>query len=78
MKIITTKGVTLNVTEFTEVKYIGTKTINRGVFRWILVLLLFWPALLLWFFVGDKVYEFEINGDVYLLDEWNYKRISGV
>jgi hypothetical protein len=78
MKIITTKGTTLNVTEFTEVEYIGTKTINRGCIRWLVLLFLFWPALLLYFFMGDTVHEFKIDGEIYLLDEYNYARISKI
>lgn len=78
MKIITTKGVSLNVTEFTEVEYLGTTTINRGLFRWILAALIFLPLVLLYFFVGDKVYKFKINNEIHLLDEYNYARISKI
>ena len=78
MKIITTKGTTLNVTEFTEVEYIGPKKINHGCIRWLVLLFLFWPALLLYFFIGDKAYEFKIDGEIHLLDEYNYGRISKI
>jgi hypothetical protein len=78
MKIITTKNVVLQVTEFTEIQYIGTETINRGFFRWVLAALIFLPLVLLAFFAGQKVYKFKINGETHLLDEYNYARISKI
>jgi hypothetical protein len=78
MKIITTKGVSLNVTEFTEIQYIGPKKINRGCIRWLVAALVFLPLVLLYFFMGDTVHEFKINGEYHLLDEYNYVRISKI
>jgi len=78
MKIITTKGITLNVTEFTEVEYIGTEKINRGCVRWLIAAFVFLPLVLLYFFVGETAYKFKINGEIHLLDEYNYARIKQI
>jgi len=78
MKIVTYEGQVLNITEDSLVRYIGKKKTGRGFFRWIIALLIFWPLLLLWFFVGDLVDEVEINGVKYLLTEYNYARLMSL
>lgn len=78
MKIITTDKVVLNVTEFNDIQYIGTTVINRGVLRWILAAFVFVPLVLLYFFSGDRVYKFKIDNEIYLIDEYNYVRISKI
>jgi hypothetical protein len=77
MKIITTNGKTLYITESSNVRYIRQKKINRGFFRWLILAFIFLPLVLLYFVVGETAYEFEIDNEVVLLDTWNYQRIVG-
>lgn len=75
MIITTTDSQRFKVTEEDSFQYIGKKTINRGFWRWLLILLVVWPALLLYFFVGDKVHVVKINGVKYTVNDYQYTRL---
>lgn len=73
MKLITTKGTIYDIPVVTKFKCKGKTKIDRGFWRWVILLLLFWPALLCWFFVGTEAWVVEINGKEYCVDEIQYK-----
>jgi hypothetical protein len=76
--IITTiapSNITLDVSDRDTFRFIKTCKVNRGCFRWLAVLLVFWPLLILYFFVGDTAYVVEINGKNYVVDEMQYRRL---
>lgn len=68
MKLITAKGALYDIPTVTSFKYKGKTKIDRGFWRWLVILLLFYPALLCWFFVGTEVWLVE-----YAVDETQYK-----
>jgi hypothetical protein len=76
MKITTTSGTEIEVSSETKVVYVGATKVNRGLIRWIIIAVLFWPALLLWFVVGDAAHKFQINNEIYTVDQWNYERLK--
>ena len=73
MKLITAKGTLYDIPTVTSFKYKGKTKIDRGFWRWLVILLLFYLALLCWFFVGTEVWLVEINGVEYAVDETQYK-----
>lgn len=75
MIITTTDSKRFKVTEEDSFQYIGKKTINRGFWRWIAALIILWPLLILYFFVGDKVHLVKINGVEYTVNDFQYERL---
>ena len=75
MKLIDANGTLHNILTINTFQFKGKTKINRGFWRWVLALLIFWPALFLIFFVGDEVMVVEINGKVYHVSEEQYKVI---
>lgn len=75
MKLTTMNKQTYDITQYTEIEYLGQTKTNRGFWRWILALLLFWPLLILIFFVGDKCHKMRINGVEVLIDQYQYDRL---
>ena len=73
MKLITAEGHIHIIPTISSFRLKGRSRINRGFFRWILLLIIFWPALLCWFFVGTEVYVVEVNGASYNVGEEQYK-----
>ncbi|QCQ57936.1 hypothetical protein Barba22A_gp085 [Rheinheimera phage vB_RspM_Barba22A] len=75
MIITTTDNQRIKVDSFSQYQLVERKKVNRGCFRWLAVLLLFWPALILWFFVGDNAMYVRIDGTMYLINEFQYNRL---
>lgn len=48
---------------------------NRGCLRWLLIALVFLPAVLLYPFVGTPAVYVKLNDKVYLIDENQYHRL---
>lgn len=75
MILTTTDGQRVKVEQDSTYQLIEYTKINRGFWRWILALLLFWPALILIFFVGDKVAYVRVDGVMYKADLHQYQRL---
>lgn len=75
MMVTTTDAKRFKVTEEDTFVFIGKKNINKGCWRWILIALVFYPALLAYFFVGESVYVISIDGCEYTVNDYQYKRL---
>lgn len=75
MKLTDINKQVYNINQYTEIEYLGETKTNRGFFRWILAAFIFFPLVLLWFFVGTPAYRFKINGVVVLLNVWEKDRL---
>lgn len=75
MILTTTKGERITVRKNSTYQFIMNTKANRGCFRWLLVALFFFPALLLYFFVGDKAAYVRVDGKVYLINEHQHNRL---
>lgn len=75
MILTTVDNQRVTVTENSKYQLIEYTKINRGFWRWVVALLLFWPALFLFFFVGEKVAYVRVDGNMYKVSLHQYERL---
>ena len=75
MILTTTKGERITVRKNSTYQFVMNTKTNRGFLRWLLIAILFFPALLLYFFVGDKAVCVRVDGRACVINEHQHNRL---